>query len=228
MENVNDTEHAKEEIKDKNTKDMKNIHYIIEGVLAVAIIVLFALQFSSGKKTSFAANVALESNLGSNIDLSGVLPIAYINVDSLLENYNYAQDLFSIHMRSQENAQLNLSEKMHDLEKDANEFQRKVANNVFLSRERAQQEEQRILRKQQDVEELRNRTANDLMQEQERLNRALRDTIVSQLKVYNIDKRFHFIMSNTSGDNILLSEEVYNITDEVIELLNKNYSPAAK
>ncbi|OAV67238.1 Outer membrane protein [Bacteroidales bacterium Barb4] len=228
MENVNDTENAKEEIRDKNTKDMKNIHYIIEGVLAVAIIVLFALQFSSGKKTSFAANVALESNLGSKIDLSGVLPIAYINVDSLLENYNYAQDLFSIHMRSQENAQLNLSEKMRDLEKDANEFQRKVANNVFLSRERAQQEEQRILRKQQDVEELRNRTANDLMQEQERLNRALRDTIVSQLKVYNIDKRFHFIMSNTNGDNILLSEGTYNITDEVIELLNKNYSPAAK
>ncbi|OAV73212.1 Outer membrane protein [Bacteroidales bacterium Barb6] len=224
MENVNDTENAKEEIRDKNTKDMKNIHYIIEGVLAAAIIVLFALQFSSGKKTSFAANAASESN----IDLSGALPIAYINVDSLLENYNYAQDLFSIHMRSQENAQLNLSEKMRDLEQDANEFQRKVANNVFLSRERAQQEEQRILRKQQDVEDLRNRTANDLMQEQERLNRALRDTIVSQLKVYNIDKRFHFIMSNTSGDNILLSEEAYNITDEVIELLNKNYSPAAK
>ncbi|OAV75977.1 Outer membrane protein [Bacteroidales bacterium Barb7] len=224
MENVNDTEHAKEEIRDKNTKDMKNIHYIIEGVLAVAIIVLFALQFSSGKKTSFAANAASESN----IDLSGVLPIAYINVDSLLENYNYAQDLFSIHMRSQENAQLNLSEKMRDLEQDANEFQRKVANNVFLSRERAQQEEQRILHKQQDVENLRNRTANDLMQEQERLNKALRDTIVSQLKVYNIDKRFHFIMSNTNGDNILLSEETYNITDEAIELLNKNYSPAAK
>ncbi|MDR2791981.1 MAG: OmpH family outer membrane protein [Tannerellaceae bacterium] len=202
---------------------MKHLHYIIEGVLGVAVITLFILHFAGRK--SVGAGEADGGDGGNGGDR--VLPVAFVNVDSLLENYHYAQDLSEIQMRNHENARLNLARKMQDLEQDATDFQRKVANNVFLSRERAQQEEQRILRKQQDVEALRERTTNDLMMEQERMSKTLRDTIVSQLKVYNRDKHFQLILSNTNGDNILLSEQVYDITADVIELLNKNYSPSS-
>jgi outer membrane protein len=201
---------------------MKHIHYVIEGVLALAVITLFVLHLSSEK----ASHQSMKEFVGSDGEIGATLPIAYINVDTLLEKYNYAQDLFNMHIRSQENAQLSLSEKMHDLEQDASAFQRKVENNVFISRERAQQEQQRIMRKQQDVEDYRTRVSGDLMQEQERLNKALRDTIVAQLHLYNKDKHYHLIMSNTNGDNILLSEDAYDITTEIIVLLNKNYAPA--
>jgi outer membrane protein len=201
---------------------MKHLHYIIEGVLGVAIIALFILHFAGGKSIRGGESAGVGAAGGDRI-----LPVAFVNIDSLLENYHYAQDLSEIQMRNHENARLNLSRKMQDLEQDATDFQRKVANNVFLSRERAQQEEQRILRKQQDIEALRERTSNELMMEQERMSKTLRDTIVSQLKVYNRDKQFQLILSNTNGDNILLAEQAYDITAEVIELLNKNYSPSS-
>ncbi|MDR3137864.1 MAG: OmpH family outer membrane protein [Tannerellaceae bacterium] len=202
---------------------MKNIHYLIEGVLGAAILVLFVLRFSEEKHTDGESQSSRPESQGMG---EQVLPVAFVNVDSLLENYHYARDLSEIQMRNHENARLNLARKLQDLEQDATDFQRKVANNVFLSRERAQQEEQRILRKQQDVESLRERTTNELMAEQERMSKTLRDTIVSQLKVYNHDKRFQLILSNTNGDNILLSEGGYDITAELITLLNKSYRPS--
>lgn len=199
---------------------MKNINYIINGVLAVAVIILFILHFSGNKTETVTRTFAQGEEPVS------VLPIAYVNVDSLLMNYNYAKDMYEIQMKSQENARLNLSQKLRDLEKDMTEFQRKMENNAFLSRERAEQEHQRILKRRQDLEELDARTANDLMAEQQRMSETLRDSLVSQLKVYNKDKGYQVILSNTGGDNILLAEDAYDITDELLEILNKNYSPA--
>ena len=39
-------------------------------------------------------------------------------------------------------------------------------------------------------------------------------------KVYNADNRYQLIISNTSGDNLLYADEAYNITNDVVELLN--------
>ena len=69
---------------------MKNINYIINGVLAVAVVILFVMQFSDKKETRNVRPVASGENL------TGTLPVAYVNVDSLLENYNYAKDLNEI------------------------------------------------------------------------------------------------------------------------------------
>jgi outer membrane protein len=48
--------------------------------------------------------------------------------------------------------------------------------------------------------------------EQQRLNEQLRDTLVSQLRVYNKDKGYQVILSNTMGDNILLAGGCIDIT----------------
>ncbi|MDF9829183.1 OmpH family outer membrane protein [Parabacteroides sp. PF5-6] len=199
---------------------MKNINYIINGVLAVAVVILFVLHFTGNKQDTVTRTIAQGDEAVS------ILPIAYVNVDSLLLNYNYAKDLYEIQMKSQENARLNLSQKMKDLEKEVMDFQRKLENNIFLSRDRAEQEQMRLQKKQQDLQELDQRTANELMVESQRMSEMLRDTLVSQLKELNKDKRFQIILSNTSGDNILLSEDAYDITAELIEIMNKNYAPA--
>lgn len=194
---------------------MKNINYVINGVLAVAVIILFVMQFSN-KKDSPSAKTFAQSD-----DPVNVLPVAYVNLDSLLLNYNYAKDLYETQIRNQENARLTVTQQMRALEKDVQEFQRKAENNAFLSRERAQQEEQRIVKKQQELQELNDRLTNELLQEQQRTDEILRDTLISQLKVYNYDKKYQVILN---GGSLLLADDVYDITTEVVEVLNKNYS----
>ena len=104
------------------------------------------------------------------------------------------------------------------------EFQRKIANNAFLTQERAEQEQQRLLNKRQELQDLDTRLSQELMSEQQKLNEQLRDSIVSQLRIFNKDKGFQVVLSNTGGDNVLLADDVYDITAALLEYLNKNYA----
>lgn len=203
---------------------MKNINYVINGVLAVAVVILFVMQFS-GKKES---NVTRTFTAGGDTTGTGLLPIAYVNVDSLLQNYNYSKDLNEIILKKQENSRANITQKARTLQSEMQDFQRKVENNAFLTRERAEQEQQRLLSKQQELQNLDNQLAQELMQEQQKLNEQLRDTVVAQLKAFNQAKGFQVVFSNTMGDNILYAGDAYDITGELIDYLNKNYSSPAK
>lgn len=202
---------------------MKNINYIINGVLALAVIVLFVIQFTGKKETGHHQSVAVGTE-----GVEGLLPIAYVNVDSLLFNYNYSKDLNEVILKKQEDSRTNINQKANTLRADMQEFERKYQNNGFLTPQRAQEEQQRLLKKQQELQDLDERLTQELMIEQQRLNQQLRDTIVSQLKVFNQTKGFQMIFSNTMGDNILLANDSYDITAELIEYLNKNYIPSGK
>ena len=201
---------------------MRNINYVINGVLAVAVVILYVMQFSDKKESGVTRTFA------SAGDTTALLPIAYVNVDSLLLNYNYSKDLNEIILKKQENSRANITQKARSLESEMKDFQRKIENNAFLTRERAEQEQQRLLKKQEELQNLDNQLAQELMQEQQKLNEQLRDTIVSQLRAFNQDKGFQVVFSNTVGDNILLAGDSYDITAELLEFLNKNYSAPAQ
>ena len=100
------------------------------------------------------AKTAVEKNNvpAQTVDFSGHLPIAYVEVDSLLSNYNLAKDLNEQMLTRQENARATVNEKGRQLEKEVAEFERKVKNNAFLSQERFEQEQQRLLKKQQELQ----------------------------------------------------------------------------
>lgn len=201
---------------------MKNINYVVNGVLAIAVIILFVMQFSGKNETKTVKNISSGEAPG------GIMPVAYVNVDSLLENYNYAKDLNEIILKKSENSRASVNQKANSLRTEMQEFQRKIENNAFLTRERAEQEQQRLLQKQQELQELDARLSQELLAEQQKLNEQLRDTVVAQLKVYNKNKGFHIIYSNTMGDNILYAQDGYDITAELLEYLNKNYSNVSK
>lgn len=201
---------------------MKNINYVINGVLAVAVIILFVMQFS-GKKEAGIVHPSVNGDT-----LTGMLPVAYVNLDSLLTNYNYAKDLNDAILREQENSRANVMQKARALDAEMKDFQRKYENNAFLSRERAQQEQARLVKKQQELQEMDNRLSQELMAKQMKMNEAFRDTVVTQLQIFNKDKKYQIIFCNTAGDNILWAEQAYDITAELIAFLNKRYTPSGE
>jgi len=199
---------------------MKNINYIINGVLALAVIILFVLQFTGKKETGHApASVLPEGGRAE------VMPIAYVNMDSLLQNYNYYKDLNEIIMRKEENARANVNQQANTLQQEMQDFERKLNNNAFLTRERAEQEQQRLIKKQQDLQAYDSRLSQELMAEQQRLREQLRESLVAQLKIFNESRGYQVIFSNIS-DNILFAEDIYDITADLITFLNKSYAPA--
>jgi outer membrane protein len=156
------------------------------------------------------------------------MPIAYINLDSILQGYTFALEAQDKLMTRQENARLELNQKARTLQNEMADFQRKLENNAFLSRERAESEQQRILKKQQDLENREAQLTQEIMQENQELQIQLEDTILSYVKELNADGRYQMIFSNNAKDNILLSAEGYDITAEVVSALNARYTPKKK
>jgi outer membrane protein len=193
---------------------MKHIHYIINGVLAVAIIVLFTLHFSNRKSGTF--------NLRESSDSVCVkLPVAYVNVDSLLRGYNYSRDMNEAFLNKAEDTRASLNQKAGSFQSEYLAFQKKYENNAFLTRERAEQEASRLQSKQQKLQQESERVQMELGLEQQKMNEQLRDTIISNLKAFNAPGKYQMIFT---GETILYGEKCYDITAEVIEYMNEKYT----
>ena len=196
---------------------MKNVSLIMNAVLAVAVVILFVLVLGNKNQQPNKEASVLNDSL-----FSATLPIAYINIDSLLLNYQFAKDANEVLIKKEEDSRLTLNTKARQLQSEANEFQRKLDNHAFLSRERAESEQTRLLQKQQELQELEAKLTQELYIEQQKVNERLRDTITLFLEQYNKNK-YEIIFSNTGNDNIMHSSKKYDITREVVDLLNKRF-----
>jgi outer membrane protein len=130
-------------------------------------------------------------------------------------------------IQKEENIRTTLNEKAKDLDKEMREFQRKLENNGFASRERAEQENLRISQKQRDLQQLQEKLTSELQAENQKISLQLRDSINSFLKIYNKDKGYSLIISNTGFDNLLYADPAFNITQEIVDGLNARYNPAS-
>lgn len=200
---------------------MKKMKYILNGFLALAMILLFA-QCSNNQSTP--SQTATPTAVGGSTNMK----IAYVEIDSLLTKYRFWNDLNELMIQKEENIRTTLNEKAKDLDNDMREFQRKLENNGFVSPERAEQERVRIVQKQQKLQELQEKLTNELQMENQKNSLQLRDSINSFLKIYNKDKGYSLIISNTGFDNLLYADPAFNITNEIVEGLNARYNPAKK
>ena len=153
--------------------------------------------------------------------------IAYVEVDSLMTQYDFAKDYSVTLQKKSNNARNTLTQKGNALQAAVNNFQQKLNNNGFQSREQAASVQAAIQRQQNDLQELQARLENELASETAKFNEALRDSLQNFLVDYNKDKKFDLILSK-AGDNILLADKKFDITADVIAGLNKRYKPAAK
>ena len=155
------------------------------------------------------------------------MKVAYVEVDSLMTQYDFAKDYSVTLQKKSNNARNTLTQKGNALQAAVNNFQQKMNNNGFTSREQAASQQAAIERQQRDLQELQARLENELANETAKFNEALRDSLQNFLKAYNQDKQYDMILSK-AGDNILMANKKYDITNDVINGLNKRYKPAKK
>ena len=155
------------------------------------------------------------------------LKIAFVEVDSLMTQYDFAKDYSVTLQKKSNNARNTLTTKGNTLQAAVNNFQQKLNNNGFQSREQAASQQAAIERQQRDLQELQARLENELASETAKFNEALRDSLQNFLKDYNQDKQFDLILTK-QGDNILFANKKFDITQDIINGLNKRYKPAKK
>lgn len=156
----------------------------------------------------------------------GGIKIAYVEVDSLASQYKFCIDYTKILEKKRTNATNTLNQKGQQLQAAMNNFQQKINNNQFRSREEAENAQLAIQRSQQSLQELQNRLAAELDKEAADFSVALKDSLDHFLAIYNKDKKFDMILSKSDAtSNILFADKRYDITVDVINGLNKRYKP---
>jgi outer membrane protein len=150
------------------------------------------------------------------------LKIAYVEVDSLMTQYEYCKDFTLVLQKKSNNARNTLTQKGQQLQNAMNSFQQKLNNNGFTSREQAESQQAAIQRQQNDLQQLQARLENELANETATYNEGLRDSLQHFLAKYNKDKKYDLILTK-QGDNILYANKRFDITADIINGLNKAY-----
>ena len=151
------------------------------------------------------------------------LKIAVVNVDSLLQSYNFCLDLNEGLMRKEENYRLVLTEEANKLEKEYNDFRKKIQNNVYSSEERAASEQNRLDKKAQAIQEKQAKYSQELELENAANAQKISDAIDAFLKEYNKEHGYDMIVSKAA---LLYSDDAMDITADIIKGLNAEYKSA--
>jgi len=198
---------------------MKNSSLILNVVLLVAVIVIYVLHFTSGK--SSAKDDVLVGGPAQLTDMK----IAYVKVDSLIVNYDLAQQLHDEFTKNQEAYTKEYATRRSKFEEQAAAFQEKIQRGGFLTEQRAMQERDRLVNEEQEILKLDQDLSSKLAEMQNANNQQLVDSLMAYLKKFNASKKYAYIF-NSSG--ILIGDEAHNITKEVLDAMNDRYAKEKK
>ena len=192
-------------------KSLKNIICALGATVA-------ALTFTQCMQAPQQAPVVVSTTCDSTPSLK----IAYVDIDTLLTSYNLWIELNEEMIRKEENVRATLNEKAKNLQTDYEDFERKLNNNAFVTRERAEAEQNRILKKREELEQLQERLTTELAIENEKNSLLFRDSINAYIRDYNKIHGYNIILSRI-GDNILYIDYAMNITQDIIDGLNARH-----
>lgn len=197
---------------------MKKLPLILSVVALLGVVVVLVL-FLVNNKTGQTAH---HNGSGS----SGELRIAYILSDSVLVNYQLAVDLNAQFVEQQKQYNTEFGQKRSNLEKQAVAFQEKLQRGGFLTEDRAMKERDRLLAEEQEIQRLDYELSTRLSEMEQKINLQLVDSIVNYVKEYNKKHGYTYIFSNSG--NIIVGDQQYNISKDIVEGLNARYAKSKK
>ena len=150
------------------------------------------------------------------------LRIAYVEIDTLMAQYQLCKDFMELANIEGENIQRTLTGKQRTLEQHVAAMQKKYESNGFTSQEELTRAQQSLQAEERALQELSERLSASFQEEQNQYNEEMRDSIQSFLVRYNKSKKYDIILSK-AGDNMLYANPKYDITNEVLKGLNKKY-----
>lgn len=191
---------------------MKNLSLALNGLLLIAVAILYYLHFSGSGTSSIS---------GTN---GGVLlqdaKIAFINSDSVLKHYEY----LTVNRKQLEEKGSRMEQdfrnRAQSLQNDVATYQRTVNNMTFGQAKSAEEE---LTKKQQNLQMYQQSLQQELAIEEGKLNKELYDRITAFLKTYGKENGLQVVLKYDPTSDMLYGGETLDITQPVIEGLNSNY-----
>jgi outer membrane protein len=196
---------------------MKNKLPIVTAILAVLVAVLFYLHFKNHSQIDKISDKVTKQDTLAN----GPLKIAYVDLDSIQEKYEYYRTKMTEFDKKKENADRELNSSFQKIENERVAF---VQRGNAITQVEAESFQRDYTRKMQNLENQKRVMENQIQEEGIKTMEELRKRINEFLDEYNKTQDYSYIFSYSAGLNVLFYKDpVYNITDEVVAGLNDAY-----
>ena len=196
-----------------------NKSYFVRNLLLVSAVTAIGVLLASGCKQKDAAGTQNQS-----AEAKGIV---YVELDSVIANFNMAEDLTTSLQDKQKNSEAELTSKSQAFDRDVRDYQNK-AQKGLITRATAAEMEQTLAQQQQSLLTLRDEMALNLNEESVVAQRQVLEYINLYLAEFNKDHNFQYILAKQFPGPILYSDTTLDITVDVIAGLNAKYNSEKK
>ncbi|MEI8203711.1 MAG: OmpH family outer membrane protein [Bacteroidota bacterium] len=187
---------------------------LINGILLVAVLILYIMLFSGIKKND--ASTSESASLGGNNN------IAYVNSDTLIDNYDLVKELKADLEKKKMSLESDVSGKQQSFETKVKNYQDNLQKKRITD-DQAKNAESKLMKERQDIMELSDKYTHLLSQQELEMNYRVQDSIINIVHRLKSGKKYDFILGFSKGGGILFANEKHNITGEVLKQLNEEY-----
>ncbi len=196
---------------------MKNFLVGTVAALVLAVAALFFLHFKYHKQLDTISDKVIRQDTMAKRPLR----IAYVDLDSIQEKYEYYREKMTDFERKKENADRDLNSSFQKIENERVAFVQRGNNITQVEAEAFQRD---YTRKMQNLENQKRTMESQIQEDGIRTMDELRKRINEFLEGYNKEKNYSYIFSYSSGLNVLFYKDTANnITNEVVAGLNESY-----
>jgi outer membrane protein len=193
---------------------MKNGLLLLNGVLLLAVAVLFYLHFSSARKADPVSVTTPAKSENTNFR------IAYFEMDSIENAFSMVKDVKSELGKREDAMNSELTRMERDYRAKASQYQAQAQTMNQTQSEMAQRD---MMQTQQAMQGRKQQMEQEYQDFQMRKLKDVRTKIEDFLKAYNRNNTYSYIVSYEPG-LFYYKDTAYNITADVIKGLNSEYT----
>ena len=197
--------------------NMKKVNLILNIVSILAIAVLYVLHFADDSRHG-SQPVSGDSQVSA---VKG--DIVFINLDSLVNQYDMYNDLNTELQSKASTIENELNKQSRAFENDVKSYQDKMQKGL-LTLSQAQTTEQELAMREQQLRQLAQQRQLEMADETNVMYNKVMDAISTYVSNYNKDKQFALILTTTGATNTVLGgDQALNITEDILKGLNEEY-----
>ena len=186
---------------------MKNLSLVLNIVLLIAVAFLFYKVYSDKKPATLSLPVA-----------SGNNTVVYVDADTLFEKYSLFKKLNEEFDKKRDSVDNILRSKDASLKQEAAVYQQQAEQ---MSNNERMAKEEELMKKNSILLKLKDDLYEQLRVNQQNMEDSIHNNLHGFLKEFNKDKNYAFVLSYQRGSGVLLANDSLNITNQVLEGLNR-------
>ena len=191
------------------------------GIQTILIVFLLFKVMGPSDEQNLDAETLSSTPVEEDSTASTALRVAYINNDTLIAGYAYQQELRESLENQARLLDADLQKRTKVFEENYTLLEQEAPN---MSPEELQYAQADLMQRQQELIQYRDARAQELAEEEARLTNELLDDLNAVLKELKKEQGIDFIFSLSPTSSLLMANDRYDMTQQVVSRLNENYA----